>query len=160
MSSDPKNGSTYDLPVPRRPGIDDVEYLPKSNAADLPPPDPRTGLAAEEFQTSADLLIAANKVIPVLVLSLSYTSTYALEEFTAAGDNLVTGNFTVTKVTVGWCKITWPANSLPTFAAEPFPAINGTSPAMIAAHLITNGVEVHIDSGAGSADRPFSVAVY
>lgn len=163
MPNSPDNGNPLNLPVPHRPGLDDVEYLPKSNAANLPPPDARTGLAAQEFQVCADLIVAANKVVPQLILSLSYTSGpgtgYSILEFAQAGDTLQTSDFSIFQPTTGHIYIHWPSDKLPSKAFEPVAMINGDTPMMIACQQNGDGVDIHIASGVGSADAPFTVFV-
>lgn len=163
MSNSPANGNPLDLAVPHRPGLDDVEYLPKNNAANLPPPDPRTGLAAEEFQVAAELIVAAHKVVPQLVISVSYTSGpgtgYSIAEFAQAGDTLSITDFSIFQPTTGHVYIHWPSSKLPSKAFEPVAMVNGDTPMMIACKTNGDGVSIHINSGAGSADAPFTVFV-
>lgn len=163
MANSPLNGNPYDLSPPHRPVLGDVEYKPKSNAANEPPADPGTGLAAEEFQTIAALVVAAHRVIPALVVSVAWTggagTGYQIAEVASCNDAVVPSMIALDVLTPGHIQITWPSNMLPTKAFEPVADMNGATPLMIAAQSISNGVDVHIASWSGSADGPFTVFV-
>lgn len=163
MPNTPDNGNPLNLPVPHRPGLDDVEYAPKANSANLPPPDPRTGLSGPECQVMDQLIVAANKVIAQLIISVSYTSGpgtgYSIAEFAQAGDTLQQSDLNIFQPTVGHVYIHWPSSKLPSKAFEPVAMMNGDTPMMIACEPDGDGVSIHINSGAGSADAPFTVYI-
>lgn len=155
---------TYDLPVPARPGLLDVGGAAKQNAAGLPPPNPTTDLDATDWNQVSALVVALGKVCPVARISVNQSGTaYSVGSFTAAGDNVVIGNFTCTRQTIGWVQVTWPANTFPNAAAMPSADVNGPLAGFASANPITNGVEVHIagtGSPSGSADLPFSICLW
>lgn len=151
----------FDLPVPRRPGLPDVGGAAKQNAAGLPPPNPTTDLDATDWNQVSALVVALAKTCPLLRLSVSQAGTnYAVGSFTTVSDNVSVGTFTLTRVTAGWVQVTWPANTFPNPNAQPEVDINGSVAGKASSNPITNGVEVHLDSGAGSSDMPFSITLW
>jgi hypothetical protein len=154
---------TFDLVPPRRPTLDDVGGGQKENAAGLPPPDPRTCPSAEEWNQISKQVVASGRVEAVCQLSLAYdtsSANYYITMVSAAGDDVVSGTFTMVRNAAGDCSITWPVDTFPSAARQPGASINGTHPALSCASLISNGVRVLMASAGGGYDVPFSVEIF
>lgn len=154
---------TWDLVPPRRPGLDDLQVVPKSQPAGLPAPNPAFGPTAEEDNQKSEQIAAGMKVTPVVVLSLIYDTTSAifeLSQFACPGDNPQVSTFAVATNGTGDGQVTWPAQTFPGAAAGPAISVNGADPAMACIQPIVNGVRWRTEDAGGPINVPVTIVVF
>lgn len=153
------NANTFELVPPRRPGAADFNGIAKIDVT-ASPPDPQTQPNAYEWNTLEFLAIAAGKMIPVAILSVTGGSSPVINAFTTASSLLVLGTFTITRVSAGVVQITWAAGTFPTAATQPKAHLNGTTAGMVTCENISNGVQVNTFNASGAVtDLSFTVDV-
>jgi hypothetical protein len=141
----------FDLPVPRRPGLDDVGGGAKTNDPDLPLPNPVTMPTAEDENQAENLLVKYGAVIPVAIVTLHYTAgTPAVFKVASPIATVVPGIFTLTDTGVGNCLVAWPANTFPTAVADPVANATGATPGYGTVESLTNSARVRMTNAAGS----------
>lgn len=153
---------TYDIPgAPRRPSLEDVGGATMEDDQ-ARPPDPVTMPTAAKFNQHDRQIAAAHRVLPVLVLSLRFSSgAPIIDSFTTLSTLPVTGTFTVVDNGTGDTSITWPANTFPTPAVKPKGGVNGPTLGACAPELITNGVRIRtVNMSNVATDLPCTVEVW
>lgn len=156
----PSSTLTYELTPPRRPGINDVgggelEDHPKA------PPNPKTHPTAGGLNQTAKLLVALDKVTPVISVSVGITGgnpsvllvTHKRESTVAV---------TVVDNGVGDTTVQWAKGTFPTPIRRPGADVNGATPAMFSVEPFSDvdhdGVRMRTADAAGAAvDVDFSV---
>lgn len=154
------NTLTFDESQPRRPALDDLGGGAKVN--DDIAPDPVRDATAEDFNQISKLLAALARVMPVAQLSVRISAgTHFLERVSCAPSAPTTATFTLTDNGVGDISLTWPANTFPPTVAYPRAFVTGSTPALIAAEALANGVRVRTQDAAGApVDVPFEVELF
>lgn len=153
-----QDGSTWDLAVPRRPGVDDYNDCAKEDDAAFPA-NPLTMPTAPEYNELCAHDVVYGRMTPNATISIASGATPSVLDFTAAPSDVVLATFAVTRNAAGDVSITWPANTFPPALTRPKAFLNN-GPGMIWADNITNGVRVKTyDKGGALTDTDFTVDV-
>ena len=114
------NDSTFDLPTPRRPGLDDFNGAAKQNAYDKPVSDPVRMPSAEEYNTLCKLAVALGKVVPIASVYVTFPGgDPTITGVVGAGSSVTLGTFTPTDNGAGNTTIAWSTAALPVSTTPP-----------------------------------------
>ena len=156
------NASTFDIAPPYRPGNADFNGSAKVDDSENPP-DPTIMPSAAEYNTLTKLMVALGKVIPTAVISIKFTAGVpSVDLFSAPGNNVTLGTFTVTDNGAGDTSVTWPVNTFPAAVAQPTVSLNqDTNLGAARAFAIANGVRIKTPNLAGTlTDAAYTVCIY
>jgi hypothetical protein len=99
--------STWDvLPTPYRPGVADFNGAALTDDPDAPP-NPNEFPTANQMNTEALVLVSIGKMVPNARLSILAGATPSILYCTAAGSNVTSSSFVVTRNAAGDYSITW-----------------------------------------------------
>ena len=154
---------TYDAVPPTRPVIGDLG----GGAKQAPPGAPANSASqftAGDANQLAMAIASFAKVMPTLVLSVTQVAgVYTIAQLACPGNNVVSGNITVTKNGVGDVTLSWAANLIPGSAFAPCAWLNGGAGAYRSPEATmptATSVRVKMTDGAGAAvECNFSVEV-
>lgn len=152
----------FDLPIPRRPGLDDTGGGAKQDDQEYPP-DPETMLTANDANQWSHLHVRMGAVIPVAILSVHFTGgTPSVELMTSVKDSSFTiADLTVTDNGIGDVSITWPAGTFPARTANHEAVIAGAVAGFATASTIAHGARVYTaGTGGAAADLSFNLHIY
>ena len=151
---------TYNLSVPRRPGLDDFNGAAKEN--DLEVPNPTTDPSAEEYNQLCKQAVALAKVAPMCLIEVRFNAgAPVVERVISTSDNVDASDITPTDNGDGDTSLNWAANTFPAAAVRATAAIvDDVEIDRVRAMPITNGVQVKTKLGATGTDVRFVVTIY
>lgn len=157
----PWNGDPGNSVSPRRPGIDDMGGATIINDIEFLP-DEQTMISAQGDNIKQRLAVSTGKVVPACIGSVHFSGgTPSIAFFSAAGDNVLIGTFTVTDNGVGDTSITWPANTFPPPVIDHEASLTGSAAGMIGCQTLTNGLRVlTLNSSATATDISFNFKIF
>lgn len=159
---------TFDQDTPHRAVLHELGGGAKENSA-LRKPDPVRMATAEDFNQMSRQLEAANRVLPLVRLFVSFTGgNPALTVVQALGNNVAVPDFTVEDVGAGDTRISWTTGSGGKLPAAVGPGeltiISDTAIDEKRAFMTTVGsnpaVRVKTKNGGVGTDANFSVAIF
>ena len=148
---------------PRRPGIDDVGGAEKENDSDSGfVPDPRTMPTAEDENQAERLLVGLAAVADMVRGVVHFASgTPSIFGIRAPGQQLVSGDFTVTDLGIGLTKIACPATKIvPPLYAKAFVQATGNNTAVAYVSGSGNEITVETRTAGALADLNFAFEWY
>lgn len=153
--------STFDLDTPRRPGLSDVSNGTKRNLdrGAVPASYP---CAEEDNQRAAQIVAAARMIAVARVWVRVQAGSASVYGITSTRDDLVTGDFTPTRVSAGHTTVTWPTGKLPTPDMPPKASLIGEDAFMVrtvSLSAVSARVETK-DSAATDADSDFILEIF
>jgi hypothetical protein len=148
---------------PRRPALDDVGGASKEDDQ-VKPPDPVTMPCADDWNQIAQLAAYYGQVLPVAVVSVTYTTgTPVVSYFGAIDPNLTGGSVTPTDNGDGDTTLSWAADTFPATNLNPAGLTLNESTAVerMSAVPVVNGVRVRTLDGSGTGvDCAFTIYLH
>ena len=158
---------TFDQNPPHRAGLSELGGGAKENSVKYPP-DPTKHATAEDFNQFSQQHAAANRVLPLFRLFVTFNAgTPSIATCQALGSNVVAGDFTIADNANGDTTISWTTGTGGKIPAAIGPVVSQTDDTeidRIRAFMTTVGsnpaVRVKTKLGATGTDANFCVEIY
>jgi hypothetical protein len=155
-----QNTLTWDLPTPRRPGIDDLGGGAKENARGRHA-NPATSPIAEEYNQLTKQIAALAKVAPGIRASIRFSAGAPILDGFESPSSIAFGDITVVDNGTGDTTIKWASGRIPLPQTQPRAWVNGSAADYrIAAERFSgggfDGVRVRTKDAAAAADIAFT----
>lgn len=155
--------NTWDDPSgARRPSLNDMGGASLEDDAKNPP-NPNLHPTSAQLNQYATQCRSIGSTAPSAIIDVTNNGSAAvIARMTACGTNVLSGTFTVTRVSVGLVSITWTPGALPVSVANPTIQMTTDAPWLDAIPIpISNGFQVKSRDNTNTlADGNFTIVIY